>query len=106
MTILRIGVKNIPILHRFQGNPLALSVYGVSPHAHQVLERLHEVIFGYGFQKVDYLGDFVYLNDTFSKVLISTRVKIALDKYEIAFLLIWFRLGRLCLQGILVINPL
>lgn len=48
----------------------------------------------------------MYLSDTFSKVLISTKVKIALDKYEIAFLLIWLRLGRLLLQAVLVTNPL
>lgn len=50
-------------------------------------------------------GDFVYLSDTFLKALISTRVKTALDKYEIEFLLIWFRLGMLHLQAVLVINP-
>lgn len=48
----------------------------------------------------------MYLSDTFLKVLTSTRVKIALDKYEIAFFLIWFRLGRLHLQAVLEINPI
>lgn len=101
-------VNNIPILHKFQGNPLAQSVYGVNPHAHKmILERLHKILFGYGFRKVDYPGNFVYLSDTFSKVLVSAKVKIDLDNCEIPFLLlILFRLGRLHLQTVVAIKLL
>lgn len=106
-TGLRISVNNIPILHKFQGNPLAQPVDGVDLHAPKmILEGLHKILFGYGFQKVDYPGNFVYLSDTSSKVLISAKVKIALDNHEIGFLLIWFTLGRLHLQAALAIKPL
>lgn len=89
-----------------QGNPLAESVYGVNPCAHQmILERVYKIHFGYGFWKVDYPRNFVYPSDTFSKVLISAKVKIALDSCVIAFLiLIWFRCGRFHLQAVLAIS--
>ena len=63
---LRISVDKFPIL--------PWSVYGVNPHAHNmILESLHTIIFGCGFQKVVYSGNFVYRSDTFSKVLICAR---------------------------------
>lgn len=49
LMVLRIGVKKFSV---FKGIHF---VYGVSPHAREVLERLCKIIFGYGFQEVDYL---------------------------------------------------
>lgn len=42
----------------------------------------------------------------FLKVLLSAKVKIALDNCEVAFFLILFRIGTLHLQAVLAIKPL
>lgn len=51
-TGLRISVNNIPILHKFEGNPLAQPVYRVNPHAPKmILEGLHKFFFDKVFRK-------------------------------------------------------
>lgn len=51
-------------------------MYGVSPYAYKkVLEKLHQILFEYGFQNVDYPGNFAYKRDTFLKSADITKIQ-------------------------------